>query len=323
MKNVNILKYVAIGLSFVFLVTGALMAIEIWDQKQGGFSKTEDFQNEISFEGKEYQLKNNLETFLVLGLDTFEGADDGQTYKQADFLMLFVFDNENKEFTALQINRDTMAKVHRLDIAGNTIGTEIKQIALAYNYGYDNSEKVNCRNTADAVSDLLGGMKVNHYMSFTMDAVTIMNDLVNGVEVTVLDDFTGIDLSLIKGEKVTLRGEQALLYVRTRKGLDDSSNAARMKRQQQYINALYEKVDAALKADDGFALEMIDAIDDHVVYDSSDQRMKELTQKINEYTFMGIKNIDGETKVTEYVEFYPDEASIRRLVMEMFYTTKE
>ena len=40
---------------------------------------------------------------------------------------------------------------------------------------------------------------------------------------------------------MTLQGEQALRYVRTRYGLEDSTNSTRMARQQQYINALYAK----------------------------------------------------------------------------------
>ena len=79
-----------------------------------------------------------------------------------------------------------------------------------------------------------------------MDAVPVFNDLVGGVEIEVLDDFTGIDDTLVKGKTVTLMDEHALHYVRTRKDLEDSSNSTRMKRQQQYINALYEKTKNSL-----------------------------------------------------------------------------
>jgi anionic cell wall polymer biosynthesis LytR-Cps2A-Psr (LCP) family protein len=54
-------------------------------------------------------------------LDKYEGNDSLNNGNQADFLMLFVFDNDTKKSTALQISRDTMVNVNRLDIGGNKI----------------------------------------------------------------------------------------------------------------------------------------------------------------------------------------------------------
>ena len=238
------LVYVAFALAVVLLVTSGLMLLEIWEKKQGRFPSSNTADGVLTHNGQEYVLKDSVETFLVLGLDKYEGAvspDANLNGKQADFLMLFVFDNATKQCTAVHINRDTMANVNRLDISGNRLDTAKKQIALAYNYAYDDSGKIGCRNTADSVSDILEGINVKHYMSLTMDSVIKMNELVGGVEVTVLDDFKGIDDTLVKGEKVTLSGEQALHYVRTRYGLEDSTNSTRMVRQRQYINALYDK----------------------------------------------------------------------------------
>ena len=160
-------------------------------------------------------MKNeDVESFLILGLDKFEDAINNDSYnndQRADFLMLLVFDNSEKKFTAVHLNRDTMVNMNVLGVAGQKIGTVNKQLALAHTYG--NGRDVSCRNTADAVSELLNGVKVNHYLSITMDAVPILNDLLGGVEVTVLDDFSGIDDTLIKGETVTLHGDHALTYV--------------------------------------------------------------------------------------------------------------
>ena len=227
------LKYIVISLVIVFLITGAFLLLETWEENRGRFPVSITKDGVVEYEGKEYALKDNIETFLVLGLDKYKGASSSESHKsgtvQADYLMLFVFDNATKKTTAIHINRDTIANVNHLDITGNRIGeAEKKQIALAYNFTYESDGEINCRNTADSVSDLLLGIKVNHYISLTMDSVIEMNDLVGGVEVTVLDDFTGIDDTLIKGEKVTLMGEQALRYVRTRYGLEDSSNSTRI-----------------------------------------------------------------------------------------------
>ena len=324
-KN-NYLKYIAITIVIVFLITVALLLVEVWERNRGRFSATDVEDGVVTYAGKEYVLKDNIETFLVLGLDKYHGATSADSHEsgvQSDFLMLFVFDNESKQCTAININRDTMTSINKLGIGGTKIDTFTKQIALAYNYVADDNDKVRCRNTKDSVEELLCGVKVNHYMSLTMDSVSVMNDLVGGVEVTVLDDFTGIDDTLIKGEKITLKGEQALRYIRTRYGLEDSTNSARIARQQQYINALYDKTMSCIESDDKFVIELVDTMDDYAVYDSSDKKMQTFIDRFVEYEFLGFKEIEGESKLgEEFVEFYPDEDSIWKLVIDLFYTAK-
>lgn len=170
------------------------------------------------------------------------------------------------------------------------------------------------------MSDLLLGVKVNHYASLTLDSVTVLNDLVGGVEITVLDDFTGIDDTLKVGEKVLLTGDHALNYVRTRYGLDDSSNSNRMKRQEQYVNALYAKFKGCAEEDDGFIVNAATELSDHMISDRSVTQLEELAKKIEEYEFKGIVSVEGESRIgEEYVEFYPDEAALEKLVADIFY----
>lgn len=317
------LKYVLIVFAIVFLLAAAFLALKVWEGQLGQFKGDASQSGVLTYQGKNYVLKEGLETFLVMGLDKYEGdtvSDSHGTGAQADFLMLFVFDNEKMQAQAIHINRDTMTTVNRLGIGGIKTDSFTRQIALAYNYVQDNNDKIRCRNTKDSVETLLPGVKIKHYLSVTMDAVAAMNDMVGGVEVEVLDDFTGIDDTLIKGEKIILKGDQALRYVRNRYGLDDSTNNARMARQQQYINALYAEVLTLMEADDGFALKLVDAVDEYVAYDSSNQRMQQLAEKIGKYEFLGIQEIAGEAKkAEEFIEFYPDEDALLKMIVELFY----
>lgn len=320
-------KYIAIALVIVFLIAAAFLLLEVWENREGRFpvSVTED--GVVEYNGKKYEQKDNIETFLVLGLDKYEDADFAESHEsgvQADFLMLFVFNNETRQCTAINVNRDTMTRVNKLAVGGSTVAeTYTKQIALAYNYANADNDKIKCRNTKDSVEYLLNGVKIDHYLSLTMDAVPASCDLVGGVEVTVLDEFSGIDDTLVKGEKVTLTGEQALRYVRTRYGLEDSTNSTRMTRQEQYIDALYDKINSRIEADDEFLVKFVDTIDDYVVYDSSDQKMLKFAEKFDDYEFLGTKEIKGESKLgEEFVEFYPDEESIWDIVIDLFYTPK-
>ena len=321
------LKYVAILLGIIFLIAAAFLFWTLWENRQDDLQDPGYVEDVITYQGREYVRKDQIETFLIMGLDRYENSavsDSHGTGVQADFLLLLVFDHETRQSTALQINRDSMTKVNKLSIGGTAVvDSYTAQIALAYNYVNDDNEKIRCRNTIDSVEYLLKGIDVDHYFAVTMDAVAASCDAVGGVEVTVLDDFTGIDDTLVKGETVRLDGQQALRYVRTRYGLEDSSNSTRMARQQQYLDALYDSVSARINGDQDFIIELVDAVDDYVVYDSSDQRLQQLLETFNEYEYLGIRQLEGQTKLgEEFMEFYPDEASVRETVIQLCYTPK-
>lgn len=320
------LYYAAIACLMVFLLSGTFLLISLWENRQGMYPEdgTVGLDSTIEYNGKEYVLKEDVQTFLVLGLDKFEEAATEESYnndKQSDFVMLFVIDNVNETCAAIHINRDTMVDINILGVAGQKVGTVNKQLALAHTYG--NGKEVSCGNAADAVSGLLYNVKIDHYMSVTMDAVPTYNDLVGGVEVTVLDDFTGIDDTLVKGETVTLMGDQALHYIRSRKGLEDSTNSHRMVRQRQYLEALYQKSVDLARNDDRFVAEASLQMADYLVSDCTINQLQSLFEKISGYTFTGIRSFEGDTVVGEkYVEFYPDVNSLKQIVVELFYKEK-
>lgn len=314
-------KYAAIVFAIVFFISGALLFLDVWEKQQGHFPVYDSEEITVEFNGAEYVLKENVESFLVMGLDKNSGSVVSDSYnndQSADFLMLFVFDNDLKKFSAIQINRDTMTDVNILGVNGNKVDSEIKQIALAHTYG--NGKEVSCRNTMDAVSGLLLDSKINHYISVTMDSVPVFNDLVGGVEITVLDDFKGVDDTLIKGQKVNLVGEQALHYVQSRRGLEQDDNISRMERQKQYMAALYDKTIRLVKEDKNFIIDASIKMSDYIVSDRSVNQLQELAKKFTEYEFVGIKSIVGESKKgEEFMEFYADNDSLTEIVVESFY----
>ena len=315
----------AIVLACVFLLSAGFFVLELWESKQGIFADDGTHANgedTVFLNGKEYVAKDSIETLLVMGLDKFDGVATGESYnndRQADFLMLFVFDNKENTCTALHINRDTMAEMNVLGVAGNKVGTVTRQLALAHTYG--NGKEVSCRNAANAVSKLLLGVPIDHYLSVTMDAVSVFTDMVGGVEIEVLDDFGGIDDTLVKGERVTLTGEHALNYVRTRYGLEDSTNESRMARQRQFLKALYKKTDACIDDNDAFVADAVVKMSEYIVSDCSGNRLQALFDKITAYQLDTIRSLEGETVLgEEHIEFYPEADSVTTVVADLFYT---
>lgn len=323
-KKQDYSKYVIVALVVVFLVSAGLLVVSLWENRRDDVPVIDDDVSSVEYNGTEYVLDGNVETFLVLGLDKFDGNSVNDSYNNdqcADFLMLFVFNNASKKFSTIHINRDTMVEVNILDVAGRKYDTVTQQITLAHTYG--NGKDVSCRNTADAVSGLLLGMKIDHYISFTLDSVGVLNDLVGGVEVTVLDDFSGVDDTLVKGETVKLLGDHALSYIRTRYGLEDSTNISRMKRQQQYIKALYSELSRCIEADENFIVDTSIKMSDYIVSDRSVTRLQEIAKKMSDYEFVEINDIEGTSRLgVEFMEFYPDGESVKKVVIDLFYKPK-
>ena len=215
-----------------------------------------------------------------------------------------------------------MTQIQILGVTGEPAGTFTGQLALAHTYG--SGEEDSCENTALAVSNLLYGMEIDHYVSLTMDGVALLNDLVGGVTVEVLDDFSGIDDSLMQGETVTLKGQQALTYVRSRGGMEDSSNLHRMERQRQYLAALQQQLKAAVQQEDGFTLDALLQLNEYMVSDCTVNQLSDLGDSLAAYQVSDILTTPGEAQVgEEFMEFTVDEAALQQLVMDVFYEPVE
>ena len=154
-----------------------------------------------------------------------------------------------------------------------------------------------------------------------------MNNLVGGVTVEVLNDFSNVvgGERLIRGETVTLTDAEAQLYVQERMALDDSSNVARMKRQRQYLEALRLKLEEQIKADDLFAAKAVLQMRDYMKYNCAETVLQGLSEKMQEYEFVETAEIRGESKIGTdgKMEFHPDEESLKKLVINLFYVPKK
>ncbi len=278
----------------------------------------------MQFGGQWYRLREKLDTFLVIGLDKesdrLENLDEEATLnnQQCDFLLLVVADRAEGTFTALQLNRDTMALIPRIGIHGARLSPVTQQLALSHTYGSGGRDS--CTNTVHAVSNLLYGIPVEHYFSLTMDAIPVLTDLVDGVPVHVEDDFSQITPDLPQGRDVTLRGDLALTFVRSRGGVGDGSNLNRMNRQRVYLSSLHERLNARLGSDSSFALRLATELADYSISDLLTDELAQAAERMSELSFSGIETIQGEAKMGEkYIEFYPDEEALQAQLIRLFF----
>lgn len=277
--------------------------------------------NAVEYNGEYYVPREGLQTVLIMGLDKYEREENTFAYTnkmQSDFLLLAIIDENAKTCDLLHLNRDTMTEIQRLGLGGTNTGKFIGQLALAHTYGSGGSDS--CLNAVKAVSNLLGGVKIDHYMTLTMDAVGKINDLVGGVTVTMLEDFSELDPAMKKGEEVTLKGDQALMYVRFRKGVGDQTNLSRMERQRQYLNAFYGKLMEANKKVDGFLTSTLLKVNDDFESDCTVNQLDALSDILETCTVNPIVYMEGEAvEGDEFMEFYVDEESRQETVLSLFY----
>lgn len=272
----------------------------------------------ITYNGVDYVQREGLQTWLLMGIDESGEAVGTESYiggGQADVQMLLVIDHNRQTWQILQLNRDSMVEVPVLGVTGKVIGTEFEQLTLAHSYG--DGKKQSCENTVTTVSNLFNGQNIDGYMALNMDAVAILNDMVGGVPVEITSDFSAVDPSLQEGTVVTLQGDQALTFVRTRKDVDDQSNISRMARQRQYLAALQKQMELQ---DADFAVRAYDAVFDYMVTNMGSKTVTQIGQYMKDYTELDLLTIDGESKVEDgYIAYYLDEDSLQQTMLTLFY----
>lgn len=320
----------ALVIAILAVIGGSLFGVHVLEKRQderaaAALQDADPLPNErvrVYYDDAWYELRGDLDTFLIMGLDKYEAAagetDSYNNDQQADFLLLMIVDKTNGSFSALHINRDTMAEIQRLGLGGKKLNTFTGQLALSHTYG--SGGKDSCRNTVKAVSRFLYDVPIDHYFSVTMDAVPILNDLAGGVTVHIEDDFSAVDPSLVQGKDIRLAGQQALTFVRSRRYIDDSSNLSRMKRQRVFITALYEQLSRKLRENDGFGMTLASSLADYTVSDLTTTELSNFAERFKDYSFDGVRSLAGEAVMGErFIEFYADETDLQRTVIELFF----
>ena len=273
--------------------------------------------------GIAYFPRQDITVLMVLGIDKF-GPVQASSFHQndgaVDMVMLVIFDETAETYNVLSLNRDTMLQMPALGLGGKPAGTFYGQLALSHTYG--TGLKDSCENTRTAVSDFLYGVRIDHYVSMHMDAIAIANDALGGICVNVTEDFSAVDPSIPMGS-VTLRGQQAVHYVQTRREVGDQLNLSRLQRQREYMQSFLSTLQQRLDGDDSFVLETYDKLSPYIVTDCSSTVLNSMLSHYKNYTPGKFVTPQGENVLGRtYYEFYPDEEALDALILELFYAPK-
>ena len=272
----------------------------------------------------DYFPRQDVTTFLIMGIDRQGKVKESGSYNNrgaADMVVLAVFDETEETYTIVYLNRDTMVQMPVIGLGGKQAGSYYGQLALAHTYG--TGLKDSCENVRQTVSDLLYGIRIDYYIAMNMDAITILNDGVGGVTVQVTEDFSKVDPTIKKGE-MTLLGQQAMNYVRTRKDVGDQLNVSRMERQKDYIEGFLHALKEKNAQSKSFLTSIYDDVEDYLVSDCPVGSMAGLVERYSEYDLERIVSPKGENVMGEqYMEFYVDQEDLDALVLDTFFAPIE
>lgn len=273
-------------------------------------------------DGVKYFPRQDITTVLIMGIDEYGEVRAFEPNKAGgvDMAALLIFDEQTQSASILSLNRDTMMPIRKLDENGKPVGSFVGQ--LTYSHMYGTGLEDSCENTRQVISDFLYGISIDYYMAMNMDAISILNDAVGGVTVNVVDDFSSIDPAITKGE-VTLRGDQAVTFVRSRKGLGDQLNVSRMERQRVYMDAFLKALRAKTESSDSFALKAYADVSPYIVTDISSNVFSGMLQRYSDYSLAEMVIPEGENVLGEqYMEFHVDEEKLDEVILQLFYAEK-
>ena len=281
----------------------------------------------IKYNGKIYTYNKDIMTFLIMGIDRNTDAvevAEGQQGGQADALFLVVADPHKKAIRIIGINRNTMTDIDFYDENGIYETTGLGQICIQHGFG--NGVEESCEYQEKAVSALFYQLPIHGYAAVNMSAISTINDTVGGVDVTVLEDVTAKDRTLVRGNTVHLMGESAFWYVKYRDTSVFGSADTRLERQKQYVKAFAAKAKEALKKDPAVALTLYNDIRPQMVTDLSADEVVYLASTLTDYRFgeQDLYTLKGKTVRGErFEEFYVDEDALYQLIIEVFYEEVE
>lgn len=275
----------------------------------------------VIYEGESYVYNDKLTSILVIGTDRLSKTATANTpgaNGQADALYLAVIDTETGKVNVLGIARDIMTDVRVYSVSGLYIGTEKKQVCLAFAYG-DGKEK-SCENTVQAVSNLLYGIDIGTYFCLDWCNMGKLNDLIGGVEVPAYDG-----AGQKTGETVTLSGDKDVytyLRLRDKETLDASIN--RMDRQIDYLNAFAAKLADHARSDITAPLRLYNEINSVSVNNLDATKITYLTTLfLNGGAKVEFSTLSGEiTQNGEYAEMTLDDATTYETLLKLFYKKK-
>lgn len=282
----------------------------------------------VKYQGQIYAYNEDILTFLFMGIDKTDGnvqeVAEGTNGGQADAIFLLVLDSHSRKASVIGINRNTMTEIDIYNGEGAYVNTVTAQIAVQHGFG--NGVEKSCEYQKEAVSRLFYRLPIHGYAAVNMSAIPEMNDLIGGVDVTVLEDMTAEVPAFTEGAEVHLEGRDALTYVRYRDRNIFGSADQRLARQKQYLTKFISAAKMAAREDVSTVMRLYQTAAPMMTTDITLDEAVYLASQALDYRLESsdFHMLAGETVMGEqFEEYYIDETALYELILEIFYEPVE
>ena len=232
----------ALGVTFaVLLATGATTAFVAYYQLNNNITKQDvegllgdDRPEKVAEKAEDREAKN----ILLMGSDRRSGdAAANVEGERSDTTILLHLAADRESAVMVSIPRDTMVDIpecQRPD--GTTIPARPSEI---FNSAFSEGGAACTIRTVEQLTDI----RIDHHVVVDFQGFKGMVNALGGVKVCVPYDVRDSKSHLnLEAGTHTVKGQQALAYVRTRTGLGDGSDISRIDRQQAFLSSMVSKV---------------------------------------------------------------------------------
>ncbi|WP_374104019.1 LCP family protein [Streptomyces sp. Tu102] len=192
-------------------------------------------------------LSPGSKNILVVGSDSRDGANakygKDLTTMQSDTLMVLHVPANREWATVVSFPRDSWVGIPACDKGdGSTSDPHHFKINEAFAIGGSGGEVAGAAACSIKTVEANTGLRIDHFMSVDFQGFKGMVDALEGIEVCPTEAIHSEKARLdMEPGCQTVRGEQALGYVRVRYGVGDGSDIGRIGRQQEFMDALAAK----------------------------------------------------------------------------------
>lgn len=185
-------------------------------------------------------------TILLVGSDTREGQvyqdGEGLDGELNDVTMMLHVSADHQNATVVSFPRDLMIPIPSCPGPNG----EPEYYSAMYEQQINTTLSVGGLPCVATTVAALTGMEIPYAGLITFDGVTAVTNALGGVDVCltepIYDEHTGLDLP---AGNVTLSGDYALQFLRTRYGVGDGGDTSRISNQQVYMSALVRQLQSA------------------------------------------------------------------------------
>jgi len=320
MKNKTLLILLEV-LAVLAVIAGVFFFQQRAEKQDQALVTAEDtakrFRPSLQYQDKDYPLKRNMSSLLLIGTDnTIDdknqlGEGYNYNFNHADFIAVLVFDHANKTVTPVQVCRDAMVDVMTVN------GMQHVQLTLVHTIGSGKEDSAAVMR--DTVEKILYGAPIDNFMSFSLETVPLINDLVGGVTITLEEDLPELGSEFVKGATVTLRGQKATRFVRFRDiGLLDD-NIRRMSHHRQYLAAFTVAARDAAAHDQDLAVKAFKLVEKYICTDLTVDGITKLVDNLCNYELKPVVTPPGEyTMGSQFAEYTFDQSALWECVRSVF-----